>query len=148
MPHFTISLTQGVPMIDLFVMASAARRVALQAANAPLPPPQKVRGLVDTGASHTCIDPSVFQALQLQPTGSVPMHTPSTAGVPMSADTYDVGILIPGPTTSAPLLIPNMQVSATDLFLAQGFHALIGRDILGQCILTHNGSAKIMTFAY
>jgi len=80
MPHFTITFTQGVPMINLGVMVSAARRAALQAANLPIPAVQAVRGLIDTGASHTCIDPSVFQALQLQPTGSVPMHTPSTAG--------------------------------------------------------------------
>lgn len=148
MPHFTITLTQGMPMINLLVTVSAARRVALQAANVALPAPQPIRGLVDTGASHTCIDPSVFQALQLQPTGSVPMHTPSTGGVPMSADTYDVGIIIPSTPTSAPYQRPNMQVSATDLLAAQGFHALIGRDILTHCVLNYNGSMQLLTMAY
>jgi hypothetical protein len=134
-------------MINMVVMVSAARRAALQAANASIPPPQQIRGLVDTGASHTCIDPTVFLALQLQPTGSVPMHTPSTGGVPMSADTYDVGILIPCTATSVPFHRPNMQVSSTDLS-AQGFHALLGRDVLSQFILTYNGSMQLLTMAY
>ena len=148
MPHFTITLTQGAPIINLIVMVSAARRAALVAANTPVPAPQTIRGLVDTGASNTCIDPSVFQALQLQPTGSVPMHTPTTAGVPVPADTYDVGIVIPSTPTSPPFHRPNMQVSATDLLGAQGFHALVGRDILSQWILTYNGSMQLLTMAY
>jgi hypothetical protein len=135
-------------MINLIVMVSAARQAAMQKINMPIPNGQPIRGLVDTGASHTCIDPSVFQALGLQPTGSVSMHTPSTAGVPMSADTYDVGIVIPSTPTSIPFLRPNMQVSATDLLASQGFHALIGRDILSQCFVTYNGSMQLLTIAY
>ena len=135
-------------MINLAVMVSTARRAALLAANAPIPPVQQIRGLVDTGASHTCIDPVVFQALQLQPTGSVAMHTPSTGGTPMNADTYDVSILIPSTPTSAPFHKENMQVSAADLLTAQGFHALIGRDILAHCPMTYNGSMQLLTVAY
>jgi hypothetical protein len=66
----------------------------------------------------------------------------------MSADTYDVGIIIPSTPTSAPFHRPNMQVSAADLLAAQGFHALIGRDILAQCVLTYNGSMQLLTMAY
>jgi len=148
MPHFTITLSQGAPTIPLFVMVSAARQAAMQKANVPIPTPQPLRGLVDTGASHTCMDPSVFQALGLQPTGSISMHTPSTAGVPLSANTYDVGILIPSAPGSLPFLRPNMQVSATDLLASQGFHALIGRDILSECLMSYNGSMQMLTIAY
>lgn len=148
MPHFTITLTQGAPMINLIVMVSAARRAALLAAHSPVPASQSIRGLVDTGASNTCIDPSVLQALQLQPTGSVPMHTPTTGGVPVAADTYDVAIFIPSTPTSVPFHRPNMQVSATELLSGQGFHALIGRDILSQCVLNYNGTMQLLTIAY
>ncbi len=148
MPHFTITFTQGAPIINLAIAVSAARRAALQAANVPIPALQWVRGLVDTGASHTCVDPSVFQTLGLQPTGSVPMHTPSTAGVPMAADTYDVGITIPSTPASPPFQRPNMQVSAADLLSSQGFHVLLGRDILAQCVMTYNGSMQLLTIAY
>jgi hypothetical protein len=89
----------------------------------------------------------VLSALQLQPTGQCQMVTPSTGVAPQLADTYDVGILIPHATQSG-LVLPIIVVSAAELFLAQGFHALIGRDILQRCVLTYNGSAAIFTLAY
>jgi hypothetical protein len=76
------------------------------------------------------------------------MHTPSTMGVPMNADTYDVGILIPSTPTSPPFVKANMQVSAADLLIAQGFHVLIGRDILAHCAMTYNGAMQLLTIAY
>jgi predicted aspartyl protease len=79
----------------MIVGVSTARAQALTAANQPIPPTQNIRALIDTGASGTCIDPMVFKALQLQPTGSIPMLTPSTGQTPVDADTYDVAIMIP-----------------------------------------------------
>jgi hypothetical protein len=147
-PHFTLTFTQGAPIISVVVMVSAAKRDALVMAQTPVPIPQSVRGLVDTGASHTCVDPTVLQALQLQPTGSVPMHTPSTGGVPVSADTYDVGLAIPGAPDSPAFMRPNMQVSASDLVTGQGIHVLIGRDLLSRFIMTYNGVTGILMLAY
>lgn len=66
----------------------------------------------------------------------------------MNADTYDVGITIPSTPTSPPFQKPNMQVSAADLLLSQGFHVLIGRDVLGHCVLAYNGAMQLLTIAY
>lgn len=134
-------------MIDMIIGASAARSQALLAANQPLPPAQNIRAMVDTGASGTCVDPMVFAALQLQPTGSTPMLTPSTGPTPIDADTYDVGIIIPN-GNQVGLIVPNMPVSASELFVGQGFHALVGRDILQRCVLTYNGAIGLFTLAY
>ena len=41
-----------------------------------------------------------------------------------------------------------MPVVASELFQAQGYHALLGRDILQRCVLTYNGSVGIFTLAY
>jgi predicted aspartyl protease len=131
----------------MIVGVSAARAQALTAAQQPIPQAQNIRALVDTGASGTCIDPMVFQALGLQPTGTTPMITASTGQTPVDAETYDVSITVPnGP--NQPLVIPNMAVSASQLFMAQGFHALLGRDILQRCVLTYNGSMQFFTLAY
>jgi hypothetical protein len=147
MPHFTLTLTQQAPIVVMMVGVSQARHTALTDLNQPIPQPQNIRALIDTGASHTCVDPMVFQALALQPTGSTPMLTPSTGPIPVDADTYDVSIMIPnGPHPG--LIIPNMAVSASELFTAQGFHALLGRDILSRCVLTYNGSVELFTLAY
>jgi hypothetical protein len=42
----------------------------------------------------------------------------------------------------------NMQVSSTDLPIAQGFHALIGRDILVHCVMTYNDTMQQLTIAF
>ena len=147
MPHFTIPFSQGAPLIDLIVSASAPRLAALDEAGVPWPAPQQIRGLIDTGASHSCVDPTVLKALRLQPTGNVPMHTPSTGATPMNADTYDAGTIIPNGVQPA-LTFTSMQVSACELLLTQGFHALIGRDILASCILVYNGGNSTMTLSY
>lgn len=147
MPHFSLTFTQGAPIVNMIVGVSGARYQALLAAGQTVPPLQNVRALIDTGASGTCIDPMIFQALELQPTGSIPVLTPSTGNMPVDADTYDAGISIPnGP--QAALVIHNMPVVASELFAAQGFHVLLGRDILQQCVLTYNGAIGLFTFAY
>jgi predicted aspartyl protease len=147
MPHFTLSLTQEAPIVVMFVAVSGAKAQALTAANQTIPAAQNICALVDTGASHTCVDPMVFTSLGLQPTGSTSMLTPSTGATPINADTYDVGIVIPNGTQQG-LVIANMPVSASELYQAQGFHALIGRDILERCVLTYNGAMAMFTLAY
>jgi hypothetical protein len=146
-PHFTLALSQNLPLIDMMVGVSGARMQALTAAQQPIPAAQAVRGLLDTGASCTCIDPLVFAALGLQPTGSMPMLTPSTGPTPQNADTYDVGIVIPNGQQQG-LVVPVLAVSASELYQGQGFHALIGRDILERCVLNYNGSIGLFTLAY
>lgn len=131
----------------MLVGVSSARFQALTALGQLIPTAQNIRALIDTGASFTCVDPMVFQALGLQPTGSTPMLTPSTGQTPVNADTYDVGIVIPNAPNPA-LVITNMPVGASELFQAQGFHALVGRDILQRCVLTYNGSIALFTLAY
>jgi hypothetical protein len=39
-------------------------------------------------------------------------------------------------------------VIAADLLQAQGIHALIGRDILMQCVLHYNGTTGTFTLAF
>jgi hypothetical protein len=75
------------------------------------------------------------------------MLTPSTGQTPIDADTYDVAIAIPnGPNNG--LIIHNMPVTSSELFAAQGFHVLVGRDILSRCILTYNGALDLFMLAY
>lgn len=76
------------------------------------------------------------------------MFTPSTGAAPAAADQYDVGLAIFAAANQVPLFLPTVAVIAADLLQAQGIHALIGRDILGQCVLHYNGATASFTLAF
>jgi hypothetical protein len=145
--HFTLQISPGGPLLDAFVNVSQARRTALTTAEQPIPPFMTIRALVDTGASGTCVDPSVPATLGLTPTGSASITTPSTGTTPHIADQYDISLAIPSPGLS-PLVFPTIPVMCVELFASQGFHALIGRDILSRCVLHYNGATQLFTLAF
>ena len=149
LPHFTLQIGPSGPVLKAVVGVSQARQAALQAANQAIPPGQQIWALVDTGASCTCVDPTVLQALQLPPTGSMSVNTPSTGSQPYTANQYDVGIVIPGPSPTHPsYYLHTVAVVEAELLLAQGFHALIGRDVLQHCLFHYNGMTGLFTLAY
>jgi len=68
---------------------------------------------------------------------------------PHNAEQYDIALIIPPGVAGQPLLIfQTIPVVSSDLVNAQGFHALIGRDILEQCLFVYNGSVGSFTLAY
>lgn len=149
MAHLTLALDpSGGPVVPIGVAVSQARREALAAAGVEVPLTASIRALVDTGASCTCIDPAVLEALALSATGSVPILTPSTGSAPHFASQYDVSLIIPGAGTHhLPLTINAVPVIAAELAV-QGIHALIGRDVLQSCILIYNGDEGDFTLAF
>jgi hypothetical protein len=133
-------------MCDAYIGVSDGRAQALKAAGEAIPPVVPIRGLIDTGASCTCIDPSVLKGFNLVSTGPVPMRTPSTGVTPHPADQYDISLIIPHPDKPA-LIFGTVAVVESNL-LVQGFHALIGRDVLGSCMLVYDGVNEFYTLAY
>lgn len=135
-------------MVDAAVLVSDARRQALQDAGQDVPPPQTIRALIDTGASISAVDPTVLRALGLTPTGEAEIHTPSTGGTAMRVDTYDVQIaILAGRPGDLHFISETVQVTSSAL-ISQGFHALIGTDILRSCILYYNGADSLFTISY
>lgn len=148
MPHFTLNIDIAGPVVNAGVSVSEGRRQALAAANAPIPAQQYVRALVDTGASFTSIDPAILALLCLTPTGTIDIVTPSTGHGTHTPDTYDVDFMIGAGPQDTSLPISNLRIASCDLFLRQGIHALIGRDILGRCILHYNGETGLFSLAF
>lgn len=147
MPTITLQITPDGPLCDAFVGVSQARRDALTAAGQTVPNVVRVRALIDTGASCTCVDPSALRSLGLTPTGSVPVNTPTTGATPLNRDQYDISLQIPHPQLY-PLLRNTIAVVEAELFLIQGFHVLIGRDVLGDCVLVYHGDAEFYSLSY
>jgi hypothetical protein len=148
-PHLTLALDPvGGPVVPVGIAVSHARHEALTTAGQEVPAPSSVRALVDTGASCTCIDPAVVAALELPARGTVPIHTPSTGPTPHVTDEYEVSLILPGAGTHhVPLTIDAVPVVAADLAV-QGIHAIIGRDVLQDCILIYNGTVGEFTLAF
>lgn len=145
MPHLTLQVAQGGALIDLSVGVSAARAQALQQAGQLVPNPVVIRGLIDTGASCTCVDPSIPRALGLVPRGVTPILTPSTGAQAHQANLYDVSLTLLHPKLS--LSIANVPVAESQLAV-QGILALIGRDILANCLFLYDGQAGLFTLAF
>jgi predicted aspartyl protease len=145
MPSVNLQLTPAGPLIDVLIHVSEPRAQALAAVNQPIPQAVSARLLIDTGASNTSVDPSVIVSLGLQPTGTVLMHTPSTAGAPILCEQYDIKLVIPHASLHG--TFGAIAVIASE-FLTQGFHGLLGRDILSQCVLIYNGEIGFYTLSF
>ena len=138
-------------MLNAFIGVSLERRSALTLAKLEIPQPVPILALIDTGASATCVDPSVMRSLKVTPTGKVPIHTPSTKNDPVEHDQYDIGLFLFVPATiqtQPPLAFHTLPIICAELFVSQGFQVLIGRDVLSQCIFSYNGTAGHFTLAY
>lgn len=134
------------PIIDIAVGVTEARQIALMAAEIVIPQFQLAHMLIDTGASHTCLDPSVIAPLGLTPTGTVSIHTPSTQGAAHQVAQYDVRILVHGPPSSA-RWFDALPVSECNL-KAQGIDGLLGRDVLGGCTLIYLGEMNVWSLCF
>ena len=76
------------------------------------------------------------------------MNTPSTGTTQIHyANQYDVSLIIPHPTLAA-LTFQIVAAAEAELLLPQGFHALIGRDVLETCLLVYDGQNGFFSLAY
>ncbi len=145
MPHLTLQISPGGPIVDILVGVSHPRQQALQRASQPVPTAVQIRALVDTGASGTCVDPTVLTRLGLAPTGYMPIRTPSTGIQPHMASQYDVSLILLHPmltyTISAVPVIGSMLA-------IQGIQGLIGRDVLANCLFIYDGRSGLFTWAF
>lgn len=139
--------TQGRILVKAAILASVGRRKALEGAGLPVPEPQNILALLDTGASISAVDPSVLATLGLTATGKAEIHTPSTQGVALQADTYDVAVGIYAARRGDTHFVPD-TIQVTACVLSGGCQALIGTDILKSCILTYNGADENFTLAW
>jgi predicted aspartyl protease len=146
MPSVTAAFNQALgPIFEFYVGVTEARRAALVAAGQPVPSWVKARLLIDSGASSTCLDPSIIQPLGLTPTGSTSVQTPSTNGVPHQMMMYDVQLVVLHTLQSR--FFDALAVMECGL-ASQGIDGLLGRDVLEKCVFIINGEEGSMTLCF
>ncbi len=147
MPHMTDKLSRLGAIADFEISVSRPRRDALVRAGKPLPTGHVIRGLIDTGASRTCVDSCVLADLDLKPTGVVSIRTPSTGKSAHQAKEFDVSITLLHPKASSNILtLPVIESDLDDG--AYGYQVLVGRDILGMCLFIYDGPSASFTLSF
>lgn len=133
-------------MLSAGIGVSESRRTLIAAAGRTPPPPQFGRALVDTGASSSVVDSALILPLGIAPSSYALVHTPSTDGKPAQQPVFDVSIWLYHAATrhfmerSFPVMGANLR--------SQGIDILLGRDLLGECLLVYDGPERRFCIAF
>lgn len=146
MPSVNLNISQQGAMIDVLIEVSQQRKLAMQSAGLIAPIAVPCRLLIDTGASSTCLDSWIFKSLNINPIGTVEMHTPSTSvNNAHRCNQYDICLIVPHQAINRYFhTIPALESE----FSHQGIDGLLGRDILESCLFIYNGELGIYTLSF
>ena len=138
-PH--IALATIGPVIQIVVLQTPKVTEVLMQKGIALSPPQQGNALIDTGASNTCIDIAIAQALGLPVIDVTKIASASHSST--ECNIYPVRFVVPGVFTM------NLDIErAIGVNLqSQGIIALIGRDVLKNCTLYYNGPMGQITLS-
>jgi hypothetical protein len=140
MPHFSFPLSPDGLIVQAVFGLNGRDTATLVRTGQPIPRPVQVRALLDNGTDATAIAPHVFQRLGL--TSRVSGSTQTAAG-PVQVNVYRVSLTIAGPAgiTGPVLALPELLASELAAALPN-IDALIGMDVLRQCLLVLDGPGQ------
>lgn len=146
MPYLTLNVNQAsILSLTGYLSVSDSRRAAIHENGEDMPHPIEVEIIVDTGATHSCIDFRLAAQLGLTQTGIVEIRSVTSGGKVVCPE-YDVSVQIPNPG-HAPWTLDTMSVVATDL--GEDIPVVIlGMDALSQCMLVVDGQNMRFSLAY
>ena len=142
MPSFTTQLPnlQALgPVVDIRIWVGTAVENALKKAGSPIPQPVPAKGMIDTGATSSVIQPAIATSLGLQPVGIVNISTPSSANVPCHQ--YLVRLVFPNS-----VVVETLAIEAP--LQGQQVQCLIGRDVLAHGVLVYTGYINQFTLSF
>jgi hypothetical protein len=146
MPHLTFPLGPDGPTLAVVIGLTGREMASLVSVGQPIPAPLTLRGYLDTGTDASCIAPWAVQQLGLARLGSVSTHT---AGGQVKARLFDVSLTISGPAGKAgPFLVRDHLTVMELAHPLPNLDALVGRDVLAECLLIIDGPGKQFTLAF
>lgn len=144
--HGILTVADGAVITVRFALPRAvlARRLR---AGAAIPGPLSVPALLDTCAQVTCVDPSVIARLGASPALVTMANLAAMSGLAPTLR-YELALTVGDPATATSLLeVPDLEVLEVPL-AGLGYEALIGRDVLAQCVLVYDGLTNSFALAY
>ena len=149
MPCVAGAIDSPGAIFSVVVKVSGPRERELKSVGAAVPQPLILKGMIDTGASCSCVDPNSILALGLLPRARVVCVTPSTDENGTTVDQYEIGVALASISTQGQGFVSFPSILAVGANLShQGFDILIGRDILSHCLLVYDGRRNQFTLAY
>jgi hypothetical protein len=146
MPNLTFPVgADRPPVIDLVVAVPEDQADLMRAAGRPVPLPIIVPALLDPGATNSLVSKDIADQLGLEVLGARDIFGVGGT-VSVSGNVRIARILFPG--------IPSVQLANSTFIVAVpnldhlGARMIVGRDLLGQCILIYNGPHSTCTFAF
>lgn len=140
------TLTDGGPLVSVEVSIPAALKAHLAESVLPIPAPQSGFALIDTGASSTAVDQSIFDALGLAPIDSIKTSTPHGEA---ESPIYPATVTFPGLALTE---MPMERIIGCNLkwMNAEGKEVimLLGRDLLQHFLMVYNGKSADIFLAY
>lgn len=106
----------------------------------PVPAPISGDALLDTGASISAVETNVISQLRVNPIGITSVHTP---GGVVQQNLHPIRFVFPA---IGMLTIDFNAVIGSNL-QPQGIIALVGRDVLSNCLLVYNGPAGMYSIS-
>lgn len=133
-------LAENGAILEVAVGHPALVAERLVAEGRPVPPPRRIRALIDTGATISGMDNAVARELGLVQTGFV---TLTGIGGTTEQPVYAASVSFPG--VAAPAQDP-VKIAGTSLG-AQDFEMLMGRDLLRRLVMTYHGPRSVFSVA-
>jgi hypothetical protein len=126
--------------VNATVMLHEGHVRALKKAGKDWARPMELTAILDTGASHSALDLHIIQRLGLLQQGYGEIHTPSSEGQSESRRLFGGTLVLKDEAGGNPIHHACDFVEAN--LMSQGFHLLIGRDVLCRCRLVYIGRTE------
>jgi hypothetical protein len=148
MPVLTGPLRPEGALVDARISMSHTQVRQLRFAGRPIPAPVLLRGMLDTGAESTCVEPRAVAALALPFKAIGLANLPAGGGLTLGPQ-FEAALTVihPSGDPRRDLVVPDLLVTELPLG-ALGYEVLIGRDVLDLWRFLYHGPRRRFRLAY
>jgi hypothetical protein len=145
MPQLNFGLHADGMVVDASIGLSAPQAAQCTQTGQSIPAAVRVRALIDPGSDRSAAAPQVFQQLGLTP---LIYGVTQTAGGSFQVNLYRAALSIHSPARSSGYALTQSDLLVSELTVPLPFDALIGLDVLRECLLVLDGPGQQFILAF